>query len=307
LIQIVVPWIAGASPAATLLPVQGFNAGAISYLLALIRFLDNKADAALKTVQPALKTSEVEYSQLRRELTTLPARTTLVASLAAVAIVVVIERIGYATPSRYEALAKLPVLAILFHIIDKIGAAIFGAFLYHTIHQLRVVNRIHTRHARINLFRMMPVYAFSRLTAPTAVGLTAGMYGWVAINPDLLSDPVSIGITLLITVLAAATFAWPLLGVHRLLVEEKCRLLDQSAQRFEVTSTELYRRIDGGEFEEMDELNTVFATLEAQRNVLDRIPTWPWRPETLRLLLTALAMPLGLWIIQFVLQFILGP
>jgi len=52
-------------------------------------------------------------------------------------------------------------------------------------------------------------------------------------------------------------------------------------------------------------LSTVFANLEAQHNVLDRIPTWSWRPATVRLLLTALAMPLGLWIIQFVLQFLL--
>jgi len=248
LIQIVVPWIAGTSITAVLLPVQGFNAGVIPYVLALIRFLDSRADAALKTLRPALKTSEEAYSQLRRELTTLPARMTLVACLVAVVIVVLIEQTGYAIPSRYEALTELPILAILFHIIDKIGAAIFGAFLYHTIHQLRVVNRVYTRHTRINLFRMMPLYAFSRLTAPTAVGLTIGMYGWIAINPDLLSDPVSIGITLLITVLATATFVWPLLGVHRLLVEEKERLLDESAQRFEAAIAELYRRMDGGEF-----------------------------------------------------------
>jgi hypothetical protein len=306
LIQIIVPRIAGAPTAVTLLPVQAFNAAAIPYVLALIRFLDNKANAALKTLQPALKASEEVYCQLQRELTTLPARMTLVASLAAVTVVVLIEQTGYAIPSRYDALAKQPIPAVLFQIVDNAGAAVLGVFLYHTIHQLRVVNRIYTKYTRIDLFRMMPVYAFSRLTAPTAVGLTAGMYGWVAINPDLLSDPVSIGITLLITVLAVATFAWPLLGVHRLLADEKERLLGESAQRFEAAIAELYGRMDGGEFGEIEELHTVFATLEAQHAVLDRIPTWPWRPETVRLLLTALAMPLGLWIIQFVLQFLLG-
>jgi hypothetical protein len=40
---------------------------------------------------------------------------------------------------------------------------------------------------------------------------------------------------------------------------------------------------------------------------LERIPTWPWRPETLRLLITALVLPLGLWLAQFILQRLLGP
>ena len=34
---------------------------------------------------------------------------------------------------------------------------------------------------------------------------------------------------------------------------------------------------------------------------------WPWRPDTVRLLITALALPLGLWLIQYVLQLVIGP
>ena len=35
--------------------------------------------------------------------------------------------------------------------------------------------------------------------------------------------------------------------------------------------------------------------------------TWPWPPETVRLLITALALPLGLWLIQFLVQRAFGP
>jgi hypothetical protein len=40
--------------------------------------------------------------------------------------------------------------------------------------------------------------------------------------------------------------------------------------------------------------------------MLNAISTWPWQPETLRFLVTALLLPLLLWILQYVLQLVLG-
>jgi hypothetical protein len=57
----------------------------------------------------------------------------------------------------------------------------------------------------------------------------------------------------------------------------------------------------------MMDLNMTIAGLEMEQNALNRIPTWPWEPETVRLLVTALLLPLGLWIVQVVLQVIMGP
>jgi hypothetical protein len=56
----------------------------------------------------------------------------------------------------------------------------------------------------------------------------------------------------------------------------------------------------------MDDLYNAIAGLEIQQNAVNKIPTWPWEPETVRLLITALALPLGLWIAQFVPQRLLG-
>jgi hypothetical protein len=83
-------------------------------------------------------------------------------------------------------------------------------------------------------------------------------------------------------------------------------VLDEISLRFEAAMIELLRRVDGGELEGIGVLNTAIATLEMERNAVDRIPTWPWRPDTVRLLITALALPLGLWITQYLLQSLLG-
>jgi len=52
----------------------------------------------------------------------------------------------------------------------------------------------------------------------------------------------------------------------------------------------------------MDELHDTMAGLEIEYSALTRIPTWPWQPETLRRFITALLLPVVVFILQFVLQ-----
>ena len=306
MVQTAVLWIEGAYPIGTFLPLHLATAGLVSYLLALLPWLDSTAAMALATLRPALTASEEEYRQLRQQLTTLPARPTLVASLVALTLVILAEQLGV-TLTSFEAVAGYPVSAGLVYFIYLIGAWVAGAFIYHTIHQLRLINRIHTRHTRVDLFRMRPLYAFSRLTALTAASLTLTLYVDIAVQPGVLYDPRVIGMASIIVVLAVATFAWPLLGIHRLLAEEKGRLLDENSLLLEAKIVELHQGLNRGALDGMENLNMAIASLEIEQNVLNRIPTWPWQPETVRLLVTALLLPLGLWIVQVVLQVIMGP
>jgi hypothetical protein len=305
-VQAIAMWVEGAFPIGTFLPIQGFHAGVIAFFLALFHYLDDRADAALTTLRPALKASEKEYSELRYQVTTLPARPTLLTSLAILISFMVMEHVIWSLPSSFDALATSPISWALLYLIYRLLWWIFGTLIYHTIHQLRVINRIFARHTRVSLFRMRPLYAFSSLTALTAVSLTVIPYAWMAINPGALSDPIAIRVALPFTILAVVTFVWPLLGVHRLLVEEKERLLGEGSLRLEASIVELQGRMDSGKLEGMDDLYKAIAGLQIQQNALDKIPTWPWEPETVRLLITALALPLGLWIAQFVLQRLLG-
>ncbi|MGB3904338.1 MAG: hypothetical protein WBB22_05400 [Anaerolineae bacterium] len=84
-------------------------------------------------------------------------------------------------------------------------------------------------------------------------------------------------------------------------------MLDENFLLLEARIVELHERLNSGNLEGMENLNLAIASLEIEQNALSRIPTWPWQPETVRLLITALLLPLGLWITQLVLQAILGP
>ena len=151
-----------------------------------------------------------------------------------------------------------------------------------------------------------PLYGFSSVTALTAAILALATYGWTALNPDNLTNLYSIAVIGLITVLALVVFAWPLLGTRRILNKEKSQRLDAVSLRVEAVFDEIHQCVDNEESEKLDELARILSVLETERTTLNRISTWPWTRDALRSLATALALPLLLWIIQFVVQLIMG-
>ena len=57
----------------------------------------------------------------------------------------------------------------------------------------------------------------------------------------------------------------------------------------------------------MDDTNKAIASQKIELNALNGIPNRPRQPETVSLPITALAMPLGLWLVRVFLQRLLGP
>ena len=157
-------------------------------------------------------------------------------------------------------------------------------------------------HICIDLFNLGPLRAFSRLTASTAVGLVVGIYGWMLINPELLTDPISFGFTIAITILAVAAFVWPLIGVHRLMEMEKENRLHDINLRFEKVFSKFNQKVQDEDYSALESLNWTIAGLEIQQKRIGAIPTWPWKPETARFTLTAIALPLILRVLQFLIE-----
>ena len=179
-------------------------------------------------------------------------------------------------------------------------------FTYHIIRQLRLVNAIYSNHTRINLFDLKPLYAFSKLSASTAVGLVATMYGWLLINPELLTDLSGLIGAGSFTILAVAVFVWPLVGAHRLMETEKERMLHDIDLQFGAVFAMFNQRLREGDYAATEMLNGTICSLEIQRERVKAIPTWPWRPETARFVLTAVPLPLVLKAIQLLVERVFG-
>jgi hypothetical protein len=297
-----------------------------AYLLGLMHLLDRSAAAALDTFRPVLelprrsrsgpaaKASSLE--ELRYRLMTLPPRQTAWASLAGVLLGLVIPLLVFRAPgtAAYSLTASLafgrlspwPGAVTAFLIQVAFTQAVAGVLIYHSVHQLREISRIYLTFARLNLYRLQPLYAFSVPAALTSGGLILYNYAWFAAAPELLAQPFAIALGSFFAIITAVIFAWPLLGIHRRLVAEKKRCLAENAHRFEAAVAELHQRVDKKAITHMDDLNKTLGSLEIERAALQRIPTWPWEAGTLRGVVAALVLPIVIWLIQYVLQMVLG-
>jgi hypothetical protein len=165
------------------------------------------------------------------------------------------------------------------------------------VRQLRLVVRIHRDATRIDPFDRGPVYAFSRLTVVTGLAyVVIGYYG-MAINGAFQAGNVvslaTLGSTFAIGLI---TFIVPLWGIHDRLVDEKALLLGEVERRLGHLGDEMYRRVDAGEFDGTKAVGDSIGGVNLLRERIARLPTWPWPPNLLRGFLSALLIPVIVYI-----------
>jgi hypothetical protein len=284
------------------------------YFLAAIHYLDTWAKTAFITFRPVLAVGEVEESLLFYQLTTMPVR--MVRLLSATTLVSLIVLIQPLIMPLWEAMGFFHT-SIASTLVDLglfyFNALIVVVFVYHTLHQLRWVSRVHKTATYINLFQLRPLYSLSGLTARTAgillivgfiIGQQSGTHGVFTANPYALrmSELFTLLTIGIYSLLAMAVFFLPLLGLHQLLLHEKERLQAEADSRLQAHIQELHRRIDAHQLQDADAINYHLTSLALERDVLARLPTWPWQPGTLNLILSAVLLPIILWFIQQLLE-----
>jgi hypothetical protein len=178
-----------------------------------------------------------------------------------------------------------------------IGSALY----YHTFRQLGLVNRTVRLVKQFDLFQLEPVYAFSALTARTGIS-------WVIlISLTLLTAPIqaalvpTLALLMVQLVLGIAAFVLPLRTVNVRLVAEKRRLLSELDHRVKGTLARLHRSLDDDDLAGVEKLNGAIVGLNVERDILTRIPTWPWRAGLLTGFLSIVILPIILFILQLAL------
>ena len=222
-------WQTGVYASVGFHPMQVWLPTLSVYLLGLTHALDRSAASAMQRFRPAFRGDDREFATAVYRITTLPARPMLILTLAAVLSLPL---------GRYEmSLLKtggLELVPVLFLVILAMLYVTSYPFFYHIWHQLREIHRLHRDRARVHLANIRPMYALSRVTSLTALGIVAYNYGWFLAQPgaDPL-NPVTIGETGFNLVIAMIVFAWPLWGAHHLLSEAKEQGMVEVAMRKE--------------------------------------------------------------------------
>jgi hypothetical protein len=273
------------------------------YAVALVHFLDRQADRALARLRPLLRCNEGEYEVLCYRVTKIPARPTLLMSLAGMVVglgAIAIERLAlpaefraFILPGKGRYLLEAWLVATWF---------VFGALFFHTLHQLRLINEIYTRHTHIDLDQFHLLFGFSRVSAWTAIGILVIPYAWYLVVPGLVLDPVGIMFGAFFSPFALVAFLWPLLGIHRLMVESKLEALAGNARMLKGLRAEVHARAGAHTLADVGGVSEAMLAVRGDRDALQKTPTWPWQPGTPRGVAAALLLPIIIWLLQFVLE-----
>lgn len=291
--------------------IIGFAAvitGSSVYYLAMIYYLDKVATDAFKRFRPSIAVTDRQASELCYRLTRLPERPVYMVTLFGLACALLMiagTEMGFVNVDRYffgrSAAVQSYWRAAL--IADQI---MFWNLIYHTVHQLRVVNLIYTQYTKIDLFNLSPLYRFSRLTALTAIATLLIAYLWVATYPWLSHDFLVIGSWLIGIVAALAGFILPLLGIHRRLVEEKQQWQTEAGQWLKLSIGDFHQLIAERKLEDVERMLKVIEGVNREQAILAQIPTWPWQPGTIRGLATTIVVPILLSLVVQILDHLMN-
>jgi hypothetical protein len=262
------------------------------YLLMMVHYLNRQAGqrlAGFRRVIPGV--DDGEYAELAYRLTTLPAGVTLAWSLGWGAIGLVLYLLG----GDLWAKTGYPPWEIGLTILSYL---VGGAALYHTVHQLREVSRLHGRLRSVDLFQLEPLHLFAGLTVRTALGWAALIYlTALIVPPTIVSSGLGASWALVIA-LAVAAFIVPLLGMHGRLTAAKQRALWEINDRLRGVVAEMNERIDRRELEGLDSFGKVVSAILTERDLIAKTSTWPWPAGTARGFFTLLLLPIVIRFVQ---------
>jgi hypothetical protein len=259
-----------------------------------IHYIDRVASHAWLKFRTLTSLDDAEAGRVAYELTTMPARPVLACAVLGVVTAVTYSVLQYGKPFDLDEEPMVFILGLFSACVAYTGT---WALFYHSLHQLRVIGRVHRYVESIDLLHPERLHAFAGVTAATGMVLLALGYGSVLTIPESLSNPQVIAWTTLTTAAAVVCFFGPLLGIRGLIAVERSRRLETVNRLLDQALGDLHRRAEQGDLADADAVNKHIASLLAERDVVTKASTWPWAPETLRGFVTALVLPVLLWLV----------
>jgi hypothetical protein len=166
--------------------------------------------------------------------------------------------------------------------------------VYHVSRAFTLIKRVFDNLNTVDIYDQDSIYALSRYSGLVVVLTAVAIYLTLVLAPSLtaLASYYWLAFLASVAVLALAIFWLPLRAVNRKLVSEKRRLLKDVSLRIKDLFELMNSRIDQHELEDIVALRAALDALRAERDFIESIRTWPWRPATLTGVLSALALPL---------------
>lgn len=303
-------WLSGLRPVGDFDAQQVFWGVATVGIVAATHYLRSVAGSAFDAFRPALGTGVADPDRARYELTVMPARTIVVVTLLNVAL----TPPYYLSDPEATQTVGLTGIGLLARAASEIviGIAVL-AIVVQAIRQMRQVSHLHRVANAVDPFRPSPLHAFSRLTAQIGIVLIVfnvlgiAVVAYAGVSFEALSGLFAYFAWVATTmVVAVVVFVVPLLGMRSRLAAEKDRLESAAGSRMRALLGELNEAIDARASDRVDALDRTISALRHEREVLAKLPTWPWSTGTIRGFGSALLLPIALFLVQRALSAALG-
>ncbi len=296
-------WLNGALPWGVASASQFYNAIWLPLALFVIHNTDQVAKHALARFGSLVRNKAAQLEDITYQMTNMPARTVLWISIVAVTVLL----IGAIQDPK---LVVFDLSAGPIHPVTWALSALFGVtsyslapiMIYHAARQLNLVTKAYELVDKVDVFHQQPMYAFSGLTMRTALFLVALVYitymGEVIYDPSSTEDVINLALSVVIIPLSVVIVLLPLWGIHQRLGEARMLVLEKNSTQITNTRTKLYKAIDKQSYNDVKGLDGALSSLYREQKQLENVATWPWAPGTFRNFLTAVLIPMLLWLAQ---------
>jgi hypothetical protein len=271
-------------------------------VLVLMRHLNLVARESFDRFRPLLEVDEAAAAQLRRGMSVLPERPVMII----VGAVIPANIIGAATaPSNFEIEGTSLAASTMLVTYACLVSTSYLVLTLQIVRQLMSVERIHREAKRIDLFNVTPLHAFSRLTSQASLGLlvlvglliATTVPQMVMASSNQVVTATSIALYGGLGVAAIASFVLPLYGLHGRIEIEKERLQADADALLESLLGALHHDTSRLDLSRADGLNKLLGSAFQERELLSRLPTWPWQAATLRAFVSALILPVLVYVL----------
>ncbi|NIM92116.1 MAG: hypothetical protein GTO18_00155 [Anaerolineales bacterium] len=293
-------WIDGSLPFGSIDRFITIFAIAVLYWLALHQYLTQVGSQSLKTFGPLLAVDDTEFAIIDYELATLPRWLGWLAIPLGIAFAAATILGDPAPFGELVPLTALPYVGDI--VITGFLVSTFFCLIIRSIRQLRMVHKIHAQATNINLLKLKPVHAFSALTARTGIGVLLVLIFAYLLEPQPFGTGLDIITYVVTALLSIAVFVIPVIGMQGRLEEEKQRVLNETSDLLKITSASLHSKINDRNYDDLGGMETAISALIRERELLEKIPTWPWDPRTIRGFASALLLPIFLWLVTRLLE-----
>ncbi len=290
-------WITGSVPLGSL-SLAGVAPLAFGpYALGVSHLFMRFAGRSIAAFRPASGLSDGDYASRRYEFVTLPTGRLWVPFL--VGTIVAVGSVLSAPAAAMAAYGAAGSTALLvFGPAAIFGYGMSAVAVAFSVRILRQVDRLHREATAIDLFDTGPIYAFSGLTVRLGLAYVfAGYYALFVNSAFQAGNSLSLASIVISIAIGIACFVLPLWGIHGRLVAAKAVLVRGANQRDKALEAELFQRVDAGNLAGVTEVTDALSGIRGISDRIDKLPTWPWPPEVLRGFVSALLLPVVIFLI----------